>query len=323
MIDKQKRKQYFISIFSVIFCVFAVTIIIKKNQLNQFGTYSTNFAVGNWTAQSEQNYYFINSDNKIYKMDKTGEKAAISSDNRKQISFLNLVDNWIYYLEVSDEFEGEDRIYKMRIDGNEKQELYSAPSIYKIFVVNNKIYFELPRLGLCVMDISGRNEHVLEEDKGNDPDILGQYILQGQKNKRIKADYYKYNLSLPPQVTDEWLYVFENMKPIGSKFYLRRLSLDGVVDERIESNITDYLIVDEYIYYVKEEEGVYLLYQMNLDGSGNKRILKESFPQLAGLNYAGDKLFFRASHMENNKTKAGTYCVNLDGSELWSLSEDE
>ncbi|MFL0250685.1 DUF5050 domain-containing protein [Clostridium neuense] len=270
-----------------------------KNDIEQSGNTNGNISNGGKTCEKDGFIYYGGACSGLYKMktDGTG-KVKLLDDS---VADINVVGGWIYYLNVRNYNENPNsRIYKVKIDGTCKTEIYSQDDISDLIVTNKYIYYktftsnsDLEDLDYAIykMDIDGTDKVLLTNEK---------WI----SNINYKDNYIYYN-------TSDGIYKIKN---------------DGTDRVKLHNCDTRFMIVnDKNIYFHSEGENysVNNVYKMDLDGKELQKVItfnsdaNELF-QPFFFNVDGDWIYYSTI----GKLGDGVYEVKTDGTQNTKLIGD-
>lgn len=92
---------------------------------------------------------------KLYKLDiNQGQSECLTTYN---VSFINVVDDWIYFANVDDEMH----LYKIKLDGSQEQIIIQDHAYY-IKVTSDTIYYSDVSRSIYSTDLEGKNNEKLE-----------------------------------------------------------------------------------------------------------------------------------------------------------------
>ena len=131
------------------------------NSLKSCGSYPANLSqVGILGGTSDSLYYAYQEgdEKKLYTCDTKGEKKHSLEQEINDNAFINVLDNYIYYI-------GKDAgsIFKYNIENSKSEKIYKKKNIYAMAVIGNSIYFTTNNDNnnesgmLCSIDNSGKN----------------------------------------------------------------------------------------------------------------------------------------------------------------------
>lgn len=215
--------------------------------------------------------------------------------------------NWIYYL-APNEDSTEIGIFKIRNNGNDKQQIYmSELDIVSLNVYKNYIYF-----------IGSATETYLEED---DTDNKIYRIKTDGTNLEVLNDNELNNDCYEIYVINDEIYY------IGLEAEICKMDLNGANKTVVADNGTGYLgITEDYIIYNSEvdaEDQDYVTYIMNIDGSDAKPIIEGK--RLYSVNIEGNYIYYGDSDQKIYRTEIGSGVEEIvyDNIEAYNLNTSE
>jgi len=196
--------------------------------------------------------YFSVSGN-ICKMDLDGnDKKNIVSDNIDRFNYMNVVGNWIYYVDNRLGY-----IQKIRSDGTQKTVLRKKKS-RELNVVAGNIYFTdysslSTQWKIYRIDTTGKNETKLFDKPISDLNVTGNNIFFKYSSDNSKYKIYMINmngknqLKISDDITDysfcvvgDWIYYSQHYVENGFvKYGMRRIKIDGSKKEDLEPIIPE------------------------------------------------------------------------------------
>jgi len=197
----------------------------------------------------------------LSKMRTDGSDSQLLSNDHA--SCINVVDGWIYYRNLSDN----QKIYKMKIDGTQRQMLVSERTAWPLYVTNGWMYFytEGQTSGLWRAKTDGSHQEKISDA------WLSNFIVE-----------------------DGWMYY-------DSDGDIYRLSVDGKLLEKIASGRSSNIvsIADGWIYFTDrvlhgdisaESESVF--YRMKTDGTKKQRLSDDCFTNMRAVSIVGSWIYF-------------------------------
>ncbi|KXG08420.1 hypothetical protein AT864_03368 [Anoxybacillus sp. P3H1B] len=184
-----RRIFYTILIFGVVFHLMGCTPehgdgTIVKNR-NQEGNSTGNINNYAFVAEQDDWIFFTNSAdphiplldlrNGLFKMEKNGKQAT--RINRDLPSYINVVDEWIYYTVDTGLSRPNSKLYRVKIDGSQKQRL-SNDDVSDVHVVGDDIYYVnlSDHNHLYKMKTDGSNKRKLNNHNSSSINIVGRWI---------------------------------------------------------------------------------------------------------------------------------------------------
>ena len=240
-------------------------------------------------------------------------KESTAIGNIRNYGYTAIKGNWIYYV-APNEDSTEIGIFKIKTNGEEKQQLYMGDlNILSLNITGNYIYF----IGI------GPEEY--SEDDASDNKIY-RMKLDGTDLQVINDNEF-HNACLEMYVINNSIYY------IGTDQNIYKMKLDGSDRNLVSDNGTGYLgITDKYIFYNFDETGKekYVTYIMNLDGSNPRPIIEGK--RLYSIDIKDDYVYYTNTDKELFRTKIGSnqeekydsvtaaYNLNLNDDYLYYLN---
>jgi hypothetical protein len=238
-------------------------------------------------------YSYIDEGYHLYKESlETGERIRLNED---QSYCLNISEDWIYYINGSDD----DSIYRIKTDGTGRMCLKEGTSS-DLHVIGERIIYIYKSAGsphgLYMMLNDGTEERVLIEDGGvastNTVANLIYYIYYGDHDSIYYLDNdtgFKHKLtntrSADLIVEDGWFYFINDDS--GAKIY--RGNLETGLTEKLNDEGCSYLnLSGEWLYYMSYEQGGRIV-KMRTDGS-ERRTINDSYSVY--INIVGDWIYY-------------------------------
>lgn len=268
-----------------------------KNDVEEEGNTNSNISNDGKVCEKDGFIYYSGAYSGLYKMKTDGtEKVKLLDDSAVNI---NVVGGWVYYLNGGNYNENPNsRIYKVKIDGTCKTEVYSQDDISDLIVTNKYIYYKTSTSGLGDLDyaiykmnIDGTNKVLLTNE---------QWI----SNINYDDGYLYYN-------TNDGIYKIKD---------------DGTDKVKLYNGSTRFIIVnDKNIYFHSEGEdySVNNIYKMDLNGEQLDKVITfnsdatELF-QAFFFNVDGDWIYYSSI----GKSGDGIYRVKTDGTQNTKISDD-
>ena len=221
------------------------------------------------TGQGEWVYFYDLFGGQFSKLNTiTGEKTDI----REMYGFrqLNLIGDTIYFAHGY-------KLSKMNVDGNDEVVLDDEGNCYFVSVADDYIYYVLdldttpPEMILYKMKLDGTGKEAISGNVMFDKvSVIDDYIYY------ISSDYINKTV------------LYKNRKPLPNEGrMLHRVSLDGTVDEILAKNVSNFIVLDDRIYYSSGKD----LLKVKIDGTENTMLKKLSFSSVY-MNAYNDKLYF-------------------------------
>lgn len=170
----------------------------------------------------EDNIYFVDeNDNYINKMSLDGQQTEIFlNEEVDELAPIYIDNGYMYYEKVVDHFNlgsSECRIYRIKLDGTEKQQITTVQSD-NYMVHNGQIYYEGyknwetdSKVSLCCINIDGSGDRIIENMKYNGYDdfyVVGNYLLYRTTTDIVSGDTTSF------QYTDYCLNMLDNTKTV-------------------------------------------------------------------------------------------------------------
>lgn len=310
-----------------------------KNSGEEKGNTNANIANGGKTCEKDGFIYYSGANNGLYRMKSDGtEKVKLLDDS---VADINVVDGWIYYLNVRDYNENPNsRIYKVKIDGTCKTEVYSQDDISDLIVTNKYIYYKTFTSGLGDLDyaiykmsIDGADKVMLTNEQGiyninyNDGYIYyntidGIYKIKDDGTDRVKL----YNCNTRFMIVNDKNIYFHSEGENYSVNNVYKMNLDGKEVQKVitfNSEATElfqafFFNVDgDWIYYStigKSGDGIY---KVKTDGTQNTKLIGD---YCKSINVTGNMLFCNKVEYASGNYNGPTfsmelYTINKDGSQ--------
>lgn len=268
-----------------------------KDDIEEKGNTNGNISNDGEVCEKDGFIYCSGAHSGLYKMKTDGtEKIKLLDDSAVDI---NVVDGWIYYLNVRNYNENPNsQIYKVKIDGTCKTEVYSQDDISGLIVTNKYIYYKTFTSGLGDLDYAIYKMNIDGTDK--------VMITKEQWISNINYDdgYIYYD-------TSDGIYKIKD---------------DGTDRVKLYTCDTRFMIVnDKNIYFHSEGENysVNNVYKIDLNGKGLQKVITfnseatELF-QPFFFNIDGDWIYYSTI----GKSGDGIYKVKTDGTQNTKLVGD-
>ncbi|MFD0676477.1 MULTISPECIES: DUF5050 domain-containing protein [unclassified Paenibacillus] len=200
-------------------------------------------------------------------------KAKEDGSNRMKLSddnamSINIVGDWLYYINF--EATSPSAIYKIRTDGTDRT-MVSQTAASRLWVRDGWMYYfpsaEQPNemggtyqtaSGIFRMKTDGTSEQKLLEDmKVSSLYLYGEHI------------YFR--------ITE------------GEHTRVYTMNLDGSGQKMLRSKVTDFIVADDWIYYVLDRKQ---MYKMSLDGSVDIPLFELEKPQLSSMTYWNGWIYY-------------------------------
>lgn len=265
-----------------------VDFSIENNEENINGN-----AANGGKAILNNGFIYYSGVNGLYKekADGTGRVKLLEDAARD----INVVGDWIYYLNETSKENETSRIYKVKTDGTEKTEVYSDSYIGNLIVANGWMYYKTQdedfNYEICKVKTDGTDKQLLTTD---------EFL----KNISISGDYIYYN-------TGDGIYKLKN---------------DGSDKVKLQNGDTEFMLVHgENIYFETsgEDYSVNDVYKMDLEGNGTRKIFtinSEATELFQAWFFNVDKDFIYYSTIDSNG--GSLYRIKTDGTQNTKISDD-
>ena len=222
---------------------------------------------GNVASDRAYEYIRYSDDNCLYRLNIANSEAQKIIN--KGACYINIVGDWIYYIERLEDEPYYGGIFKIKKDGSSNQELLAGS--YRYLIVNkDTVYFLDKNAGYKIfsMKTDGSNLRCIYND------ACDQMLFDnGFLYFKHYPDMYSLSMndtSAPPKIVEnvDSFVVYNNMM-----FYTKRDNVNQLIkqvvgeDEKtvlVDNLVPPYNISNERIYFMKQAEG--LIYSMDLDG---------------------------------------------------------
>lgn len=280
------------------------TGVVSDNVVKQLTTkdldFSGNVINGGTVIYDNGNTYYYNPKETAFnQLSANGIVKKVAETSAKG---LNVVGNTAYYVK---NFSADAGIYKSNLDGSNRVKL-SSNAPYSIQVYGDWIYYsKLAR-------------------PNDDQYYLWRTKIGGSKEEQIKLNLqndYSVDGERPFCIKDGWIYtnVYEFSMPYHKAEFVKT-SLDGSVVKVIKENsLQKFQPVDNYIYY-SDPSGIH---RMKDDGSEDTLLASISYMNggVYSINVFNDHVYYTVM-APGDKTNTGMYKMDLDGSNITKLSDD-
>ncbi|WP_171654484.1 DUF5050 domain-containing protein [Paenibacillus foliorum] len=193
-------------------------------------------------------------------------KANVDDSNRLKLSddnamFINVVGEWLYY--VTTESSKQNAIYKIRTDGTDRV-MVSQTAASSLWVRDGWMYY---------IQLVEQNDKI----RGAYQTAAGIFRMKtdGSSEQKLLVDSKVFGL----YVLDERIY-FRTKEDEHTKLYT--MNLDGSGQELLQDDVTDFIVVDDWIYYIRDRKQIH---KMSLDGSVDIPLYEFEKPQLSSMTY--------------------------------------
>ncbi|WP_417204691.1 DUF5050 domain-containing protein [Acetoanaerobium sticklandii] len=299
------------------------TLEIEDPQVNKL--YETANSIGNSsgnisnsgiaTTQDDWIFYVssVGEQKGIYKEKYDGsEKSRITPEDIKDPYSLNVVGDWLYFIEnkSTSSLGGsswisstDQKMYKIKTDGSELTKL-SNDDIREIVVTDKEIFFNniSDNNRIYKMDLNGFNSTSISDGKTMELVLYNNDIyyvdFSDQDNMNIckittDGNDWKMIISEPNTnwiknviIYDDTVYYIYDDNDYNSS--LKTSDLDGNNKKTIIHDVSAFNIIDDKVYAYTYEEGVF---KYNIDGSGKEKLTIDS---TYSINLISDLIFYES-----------------------------
>jgi hypothetical protein len=241
------------------------------------GNTSGNIANWGFVAQQGEWIYYCNSDEKMYKVKTDGSSKTLIPISDDEPRYLNVVNDWIFYLNVGQKNNNLQKIYKIKTDGTDRT-LISNDISKRLSVEGDWIYYVNRSEGEKIYKVKtdGTGRTPVSDQAAYDINIAGDWV------------YYNFR---------------EN-------YNLYRVKTDGTGGTLISNdNAYHFNVVGDWIYYFGNDK----LYRIKTDGT-NSTLLSDKI-LINGISIAGDWIYYQDNFQKNNFYKIktdGTEITKID-----------
>ena len=244
----------------------------------QVGNHPGNIVNGGLAAYQENYIYFTDVEcNLLKRYDQVTKQIQNLADDCSW--FINVVDNWIYYSNASDD----DKLYRITVEGTRKEKLNNT-RCWDIQIYDNWIYYidECDHYKIYKMRLDGTDNIKVNDDVSGNLCVQKSgiyYSNQGDGNMIYKINHYGSNKSKlnnfqarSIQIVGEWLYYINQSK----QDHIYRIKLDGTEEITLSDDMCAGMnVFRNWVYYInKSDRGK--LYRINTDGSCKQRLNNEN-----------------------------------------------
>lgn len=303
---------------------------------NSIGNTSGNLANGGCVAiQDDWIFYVIPQaeNNYLYKEKIDGtEKVIIHPEGLKYITAINVVGDWVYFINSATTSNGEglyatynidEKLYRMKIDGTELTQL-SQDNIYYIVVVNDTIYYvnQSDNSRIYKMKTDGTDNTLINNDKSRSINVIDDWIYyinysdDIQDICKVKTDgtnkqsLEKVQWGRQLMVYQDKLYFIDT----DDNFYdnISSIDLDGNNRTHIIKDVSSYNISNNMIFYSVYDKGTF---SSEINGSNKEKL---SIDDSWNINIWNNWIFY---YMLSGYNEDG-FVINQDGSARMKLTKD-
>ena len=189
---------------------------------------------------------YYDDNNYILKLNGDGSDMEQLSQNRVSSGTLNIDDGYTYFCE-QDTITQEYNIFKMKLDGSDKQELYNR-NVYGMLVYDGWIYYN--------------DNHI-----GKNYKSLYKMKIDGTDNQLILEEVtFCYNIK------DEWIYYIS----VEDGHSLYKMKTDGTEKQKMDLDVSEIdenyglYIIEDWLYFL----GDGMLQRVELNGSKQETVFK-------------------------------------------------
>jgi len=226
-----------------------------------------------------------------------------------EIHRINIVDNWIYYLDTYDK----GALYKMRLDGTDITKLYNDGIRYPN-IIGELVYYSLfPYKGLYKIKTDGTRKTLLHDSVCSSIMVTDDWIYfttDGFKLHKIKTDgsqLTKLNddATYYPNVYGDWIYY-------ATKNGFYKIKIDGTQKTKLHDDELRYTNIDDDWIYFTNFTGDSGLYKMRLDGSDITKLDDgDRSGRVISISIIGDWIRYSKDIVEDYEV----YQIRKDGTE--------
>lgn len=246
MEKKKNNKLFIIGGIVVVVIVIALVVIMNMENSNNIVNKESHI-YGNTSVNKMNRGILVEDENNIYYSVKESDlknvlykKSKLTNEVTKLMTvnakFLNIYENTLYYIN-----EDEHSIFKIQTDGNNRTRI--KDNVSSMIIINNYIYYAKGvglAEGLFRIDITNNEEKCITKESVKEFNISNNYIY-----------YTNYN--------DEQLY---------------RIDLNGKNKKTILTDKVEHICIINDMIYVSNITDGKSIYQINLEGTENKKILE-------------------------------------------------
>ena len=288
-------------------------------------------------ANNKDGWTYYSGLNAFYKQ-KDGETASVKLTDGRLITNINVMGDWLYYLDLPDETYAFS-LYRMKTDGSQKQKLYTTPTISTRFALNLSGYLLVTPDYIFLKEGQASERQRFPEDEA-----IYRFNLDGTGKKRIctsdESPWYYY---------DGRIYAYEKA---GSTVFSVDINGENQIThmESVHYNWTLYdgfNAEDYYLFLILREDyficQVYNLedvsltdYKVRYDGTSTEKLSEPfeyvRFPQLKTSEgfkdiywkshciQIDDKVYYISTTYKDVDQLMACGTVNLDGSNVQEYS---
>ncbi|MBM7573416.1 S-layer homology domain-containing protein [Aquibacillus albus] len=244
--------------------------LIPPNKGNEFGNILNS---GNFTSENGWTYYGDQGISKWKSDDVNSVPEELSSHEVDDVFNMNVVYDWIYYINAYDQ-----SIYKMTINGTEREKIVNGPAIWLSVVDDTMVYTKENKVYTANTDgleekelASGTVAHLYNDEVlyMNENAELHKVKLDGTEKQKIADKVREFDIS------GTSVYFINN-----EDNQLYKVNLDGTNLETVTNHpIVSFKVKNDWIYYTEPEE--WHLYKMQKDGSSVTQL--SDYPVAGGL----------------------------------------
>ncbi len=260
-------------------------------------------------AAKQGNMIYIIANGGIYTMKEDGSELEKSDMKSFYGSHLNLIGNWMYYI------NDKGGISKTSTDFKETEILDGVSNVYNLIVTQDKMYF-ISGANPYSTDLNGDNFKKLSEGFCQSLNLTNNSLYyqdnasyavaitqktDGSGRSVIKGDLLHY--SMFPISEGDYLYYGDN-----NSRNIYKTKIDGTERTKLCDDKTLYVNTDgQWVYYANEMDGG-KLYKVNIETLQREKLCDKP---AKSISIVGDYLV--VTFEENNTS--GTYLIRTDGSE--------
>ena len=292
--------------------------------ISQVGISNNNISsIGNAAYDGE--YYYIGAisspwnddlyNEGIWRISSDGTKTERLSDDKP--IYINIIGDYIYYIKQARNNQTLlGSIVRMKKDGSDRQMLLDGNNTIKMLVIGDWIYFiKNDDRSICKITTKGEKLTKIVDGNCNRLQYKDSWLYYTTYDEESETStLYKININTcknPIKLTEgnwyslilygDWIYCLVCSE---NPTFLYRMKEDGSEKVKLFSQSVDSLsVTNDKIYFISEtekhEEYHDVLYEMDLDGKNNKKMIDDPSLYLSSVGViAGDYIFYSISEGE-------------------------
>ena len=298
------KNKYKIIILSLVICIVASSCNYNKknneiSEINTIGNTTNNIINGGYMAkQGDWVYYYYSGG--IFNIGRGLYKSTIDNKNTKkitsgEISNINVIGNWIYYVKCIEKkgpqgnIIKESNLYKIKNDGTQNDIILKNCNF--INIINNSIYYSV-----SVDSIGYEKNNIKNYSLKNEVGYIYKANIDGSNKVKLVSKNTEFYL-----ITKQYIYY-----ALDKGVY--RINIDGTNEIKILLSEVSRLIEDgNNIYYISNEiSSKGEIYKINYDGDKILKIMDKQ-QQSIEIGTVKNYMFFISSNFD-------VYQINKDGS---------